>query len=122
MTSAARPSVRQERDHVSRAVIYGGALVLAVILTCGWFFAWLGGRHAPIHTGFRRTEAPVTTLPREIDMVDQTLFSAGLPSRGDWTTKRRDLESYRWVDRRQRLATIPIDRAMQMLVERGHVE
>jgi hypothetical protein len=55
-------------------------------------------------------------------MIDQTLFSAGLPSRGSWEAKREALHSYRWSDRGAGMVKIPIDRAMRLLAERGHVQ
>jgi hypothetical protein len=120
--NGANPQVRQERDQVSVAVVYAGAAVLAFVLIAGSFLTWLVARHSVVGAGLRREGAPVTVLPREINMVDQTLFSAHLASRGDWDAKRRALNSYAWIDRDRKIAAIPIDRAMQLLLERGRVE
>ena len=39
----------------------------------------------------------------------------------DWDAKRRSLNSYGWVDRSRKTVDIPVDRAMELLVERGDV-
>ncbi len=121
MTAIVNATVQQERDLLSRPLVYAGAFVLALMLVIGAVLTWLIERHAPVHLGSRRAGA-VAETPREINMIDQTLFSAHVPSRGNLADKQRALQSYEWVDRNRRIARIPVARAMELLVKRGHVE
>jgi len=122
MSAPASSTVRQERDRIAAAPVYAAAFAVAFILVSGALFTWLSKRHVPVHVGERRDASALVEVPHEINMIDQTLFSAHLPSRGNWDAKHRSLNSYSWVDRDRRVARIPIAQAMHMLVERGHVD
>jgi len=57
--------------------------------------------------------------PRELSNVEQTPIW-GSPLGEDLRARqRRELDEWGWVDRRAGIANIPIDRAMDLLVQRG---
>jgi hypothetical protein len=117
-TSAAVPDfeVVQEDDAVaSRKVtaVMSTAIVVGIASTAisGWFAAEINGRlqvHPPHDSG---------VAPRQIAAIHQTMIERdrhGLELREQ---QRRSLDSYRWIDREHGIAQIPIDRAMQMIID-----
>jgi hypothetical protein len=66
-----------------------------------------------------RTSAPVLPARAQVGIVEQSLIDAterGITLRDAQT---RELDRFGWVDEARGVATIPIDRAMQIVVERG---
>lgn len=122
MSAETRTGVEQERDRVPAWGVYGFAVGLIGLLMAGALVTWLADRGASVQSGWRRGAAPVEDVPREIQGVDQMLFGAHQPASGDWSAKRRDLSAYHWVDRERGLVQIPIERAMDLVVERTRVE
>lgn len=116
------PALRQERDVVPRGPVYGAAVALALLVLTGGVVTWIADRGVPVRTGLMRETTAVTIVPHEVEAIDQTLFAAHQPSRGNWADKRRELDSYHWVDRTGGVVRIPVERAMDAIVERGHVE
>lgn len=96
--------------------VYAGAGVLVVLVVGGWVLSLIIGGGPTSRPGWR-DDPSVTVAPREINMIDQSLFSAHEPSIGDWGSKERELESYEWVDRSRGTVRIPVSRAMQMIVD-----
>lgn len=68
--------------------------------------------------GVRRTDQPANVGPVVIGGDRQPPPEAEQLS-GIRAAQRRRLEEYAWVDRRKRIVRIPIERAMQLLLERG---
>ena len=83
---------------------------------------WLLERGTPVHVGARSDAAAARAVPAEIQGIEQTLFGSEAEARGEWAARARDLSTYHWVDRQRRIVKIPVEEAMEMLVERGHVE
>jgi hypothetical protein len=60
-------------------------------------------------------------VPREVNLIDQTLFAAHQSSTGRWAETRRSLNDYRWIDKEHGVAQIPIERAMAIVAGQAHV-
>jgi hypothetical protein len=114
-----KPRHDHERsDWDLRYVVWGSiALVVsvAIILAVAWwifraFDRWAADRQM----GTARTTARESLPPEPRLQVSPT---------DDWTKmfKREQaiLNSYRWIDRSQRIVHIPIQRAMELLADRG---
>src|SRR5690348_16544691 len=84
---AMRVTVLQERDIVARWVIYAGVSTLIFLLALGAAATWVvGGRIPRASSG-----PPRTMVPREVNLIDQTLFAAHQSSTGRWAETRRSL-------------------------------
>ena len=105
--------VRSEEDRISTRKIVAvgiGSLVLffvASLVTALYFEA-------------RRTEAGPVRVPPEIGsskigMVEQQLFERSQRGAFDRAMREERLRSYGWVDRRQGVVHLPIDRAMELV-------
>ncbi len=68
--------------------VYAGATVLVVLVVGGWVLSLIIGGGATARPGWRDDPA-VTVAPREINMIDQSLFASHQPSGGNWTAKER---------------------------------
>jgi len=113
------PPVRQEEDRIRSlpitlvlltAVLLGSALVL-----WGWLELRAGER-ARFPAGMPRA-GRVHTGSAEVGGVNQTLIDADTAAKGFAARQRALLESYGWVDSARGIARIPIERAMQAIVE-----
>lgn len=122
MSEQTNPTVYQERAEMPAWAVYAFAGAIAALLVIGFVVTWISEAGKPVVSGWRQESAAVHRVPREIQGVDQTLFSAHLPSTGSWEEKTKDLSGYRWIDRKKGTVAIPVERAMDLLVERGHVE
>jgi hypothetical protein len=111
--------VRQERDVMSAGFVYAGATALVVLVVGGWVLSVIVGGGPTASPGWR-DDPSVTVAPREINMIDQSLFAAHEPSLGNWDAKARELNSYGWVNRERGIVRIPVSRAMQIIVDRSH--
>jgi hypothetical protein len=112
--------VRQEEDVVAARQVAITGIVAAVIGTLGVFFAGLlltsatgalrpdvagkTGRRAPGRTLSRVEQTPVEVRRTGIDLRDR---------------QQRELDSWGWVDRDAGIAKIPIERAIDLLVDGG---
>ncbi len=110
-------SVLQERDAVAPWTIYAGALVLGVLLALGAVATWVLARGMGPPPG----GPPEVPVPREVNMVDQSLFVARESSTGRPERAPAPLDRYEWVDRERGVVQIPIDRAMALIRGGGHV-
>jgi hypothetical protein len=112
-----RVTVLQERDIVARWTIYAGVAALIFLLVIGAAATWVvGDRLRPAPTAPART-----MVPREVNLIDQTLFAAHQSSTGRWAETRRSLNDYRWIDKEHGVAQIPIERAMAIIASQEHV-
>jgi hypothetical protein len=108
--------VVQEDDAVASrklsAVLVTGIIVtIAAVAVSGWILA-------AVRAGLPWHEAAFAPVaPGQIDRVHQTPIER---ARHGWALRdrqRRSLEEYRWVDRDRGIAQIPIERAMQIVVD-----
>lgn len=116
------PTVRQQRDPMAPWAVYGYGAFLAILLISGFIVAWATKRGTPVRMGYRSDDFPVQQVPREVQTIDMTLFGVDLPAPGNWHSKRVELSKYEWADPSHKTVRIPIERAMDLLVQRGHVE
>lgn len=111
--------VRQEEDRIQTGKIVAVGLMAFIAFGIGILWA---ARIQTRGTGSIRTQPqpwPAQAGQREIGMVYQPLFDSLRIAQQKESAKRAQLNSYGWVDREARVARIPIQRAMKMLLERG---
>ncbi|HEX5126468.1 MAG TPA: hypothetical protein VFW00_06985 [Rhodocyclaceae bacterium] len=102
-----------DREIDTRGVVIGGSGILAAVvvailatflLLAYWHISARGGSGASL-------DAPIAGA--NLEEAPQPALETYLES------KRRQLDAYGWVDAQHRIAHIPIDAAMQLLVERS---
>lgn len=114
----------EKRDHERKDVDVPSLITIAFLLflSCVIIFFVVWGMmhyfklHEPAKTA-GQTNFPVTTaeeFPKPRLQVKGALDLAKLRAAED-----ANLDSYGWIDRNSRTVRIPIDRAMQLLLERG---
>ncbi len=107
--------VRQAEDRVQsgRAIAVGIAGVIITVLAL--FIAhWL----APEATA-RPHLSRVPLAPREIGILEQPLFDLSARGNDVRREQQRTLGSYGWIDRDAGIARIPIDRAIDLYLEKA---
>jgi hypothetical protein len=57
-------------------------------------------------------------MPEEVNQIELVLFLDRAPGLEERALEQTQLRSYGWVDRGAGLVRIPIDRAMQLYIER----
>jgi hypothetical protein len=109
-------AVRSEEDRISTgAILVVGAGALAIFFVASYvavsFLRMRQGEHPPL-------PIPAEVGQSKIGMVEQQMFGSG-PLRGqrDRVVRLERLGSYGWVDRQAGVVHLPIDRAMQLVVE-----
>jgi hypothetical protein len=107
--------VRSEEDRIST-----GTILLVGVASLVIFF--LGGLATVMFHDSVRAARPGPPVPREvgsskIGMVEQQLFDWSRRGSLDRAAREERLRSYGWVDRRQGVVHLPIDRAMQLVAE-----
>jgi len=108
--------VAQEDDavasrKVSAILMTAIVVMIAAVAIAGWILSSTMSR-LPTHP---QASAPVASS--QIAGIHQTPIER---DRHGWTLhdqQRRSLDEYRWVNREREIAQIPIDRAMQMIVD-----
>lgn len=107
--------VHQEPDHVPQRqvmlVTLASIVVLAVSVVVVGLMLRAESRGRDVGPAFP------AIAPTAIGKVDRTLLSATEHGITERNTQREQLSRYRWVDRDAGVAGIPIDRAMDLLVE-----
>jgi len=108
-----------ERRDLSIRLIWGflaGLLVtlIAVLLLMGWLFGYFQASQA-------RREAPPSPLTETRQVPPGPMLQVTPQQDLKAMRSQEDalLHSYGWVDQKAGIVRIPIDRAMQLLVERG---
>ena len=119
LTPLAHPAdfeVVQERDAVASrkvsAVLVTGVIVTVLAVAVAGLILSAMRAGLPWHEA---SSAPVA--PRQIASIHQTPIERdrhGLELRD---RQRRSLEEYRWIDHERGIAQIPIDRAMQIVID-----
>jgi hypothetical protein len=112
------PEVAHAPEALSRALVVPvifGTISFSIAL-CFVAYVLLRGREAELHA----THASDRNLaaPYEVADIKQTLFRPARPAPSLIDRERRELDAYRWVDRRQRVVRIPITQAMDLIVAR----
>jgi len=113
VSSPADFPVQQEEDEVRGRAIAIAAAAALVVGGAGVAGAWL-----VLALGAPPQRPPVGPAPREIAHVEQTpiwVAKDGLDLR---TQQRAELHAWGWVDRDAGVARIPIERAIDLEVER----
>jgi hypothetical protein len=109
--------VRQEEDRIPSGKLARTAIVCVLVGLAGVFTAWLMLKAT---TGsIRGRERDARSAGTSIANVEQSPIlgaAEGLDLEAD---QRRELSRYRWLDRDAGVAAIPIDRAMDIFVERS---
>lgn len=106
--------VRQEPDAVARrkviAIAAGGALVVVAGLAVAWGLLSLWAETGPFPAPLA---APTTIGTLEQTLIEDTQRGLDLRRR-----QEAELDRWGWADRDAGVAQIPIERAMELLVER----
>jgi hypothetical protein len=101
--------------HPRGVLMLAGALIVVAIvvhLLLWWLFQRLEARAS-------QADPPVSPLARQAGRAPGPDLELKL-NYGDFeAADRSQLESYGWADREQRVVHIPIERAMQLLAQRG---
>jgi hypothetical protein len=109
------PHVRSEEDRIStaRIVAVGVASLVIFFLAGAATVKYFDARHAE--------RGPIAVPPEvgssKIGMVEQQLFEKSRRGALDRAARQERLRTYGWVDRRQGVVHLPIDRAMELVVE-----
>jgi hypothetical protein len=120
MSVAKHPGERaghEQSDLRPRAIAIFGIALAATVLVClflaVWLFDYLAAREAKRDTPLSplaKVEAPSEPRLQVSAPKDMAAFRAA---------EEKVLDSYDWVNRQAGTVRIPIDRAMQLLTERG---
>jgi hypothetical protein len=106
----------ETRDIRPRGIVLLGAALAAVAIAVHVLLWWLFGR---LESRAQRNDPPVSPLARSAEPAPGPQLELKLDYRQFERGDAAQLESYGWIDREQRIVHIPIERAMQLLVERG---
>lgn len=120
MATESRPDVRFEPTDIStRNVLYIGAGVLlctiAIVFVMHLLFSYMRSLKARESARTSPPASEVTPLPPEPRLQDSpTLDYRTMRDQANW-----ELHHYRWIDRQNGIVGIPIDRAMDLVAQRG---
>jgi hypothetical protein len=115
---AGAPGAGHELSDLSpRAIAIFGIALAATVIFClilaVWIFNYLAGREA------RQDVAPSPLAKREAPAEPLLQVAAPKDLEGMRAAEEKILSSYDWVNRQAGTVRIPIQRAMQLLAERG---
>lgn len=107
------PPVRSEEDRISTGTIVAVGVVSLLV-----FF--VASVVAASYLRMRQGEHPSLPIPTEvgrskIGMVEQQMYNHAMRGERDRAARRERLRSYGWVDRRQGVVHIPVERAMELV-------
>jgi hypothetical protein len=110
-----KTGVRSEEDRIAT-----GKILVVGIASLVLFF--LAGLATVMFFNAVRVARPGPPIPADlgsskIAMVEQQLFDRSRRGELDRTAREERLRSYGWVDRRQGVVHVPIDRAMELVAE-----
>jgi hypothetical protein len=114
------PHVRYEHsDLQTRRVIIVGFSILGFMWLCA-FLLFLYYRFAQTHTPeAEATAAPVTYPQSAVPPEPRLQVSPRRDYQGEVAYENSELSAYKWVDRRNGIVAIPIERAMELIAQRG---
>jgi hypothetical protein len=108
--------VEEERLDARMLLLLGGAAVvictLALVVAGGLVLAFGGS------FGRATRDRPPPEAPASIGIVNQNPLQRRYDARSLERDQRRRLEGWEWVDRERRIARLPIDRAMEVVLSR----
>jgi hypothetical protein len=113
--------VRQEEDRIRTGrIITIGVLALVAF---GIGIAWAVQIQTAVVGGVKSPVVPkaVAVGQREVGMVYQPLFDSAEIAREHDAPRRARLQTYGWADEARKTVHIPIDRAIQLVVEKGQL-
>jgi hypothetical protein len=110
------PAGYETRDVRPRAVILLGVGLLIVAVSVHLLLWWLFRR---LEASAKRSDPPITPLARDASPAETPGLKLNLAYRDFEQADRQRLQSYGWIDKEQGVVHLPIERAMQLLVERG---
>ncbi|MFO7177541.1 MAG: hypothetical protein DIU78_002470 [Pseudomonadota bacterium] len=107
-------NVEQETDRVDGRLISLIAVVSVVVTGVGVLVAWglMGGREGMVAASPRSAEPP-----RELSQTEMGLFR-GEQAVATKVAARRMRESFGWVNRERGVVHIPLERAIELYLER----
>jgi hypothetical protein len=109
------PHVRSEEDRISTARIVAVGVASLVVFLLAGVATWKYWEATHAHRGL--ASMPPEVGSSKIGMVEQQLFEKSRRGALDRAARQERLRSYGWVDRRQGVVHLPIDRAMELVVE-----
>jgi hypothetical protein len=113
--------VRQEPDRIAAGRIIAVGAIALLVFAIG--IAWAVGVQRDLIGGLRTEVSPPAKQigKREIGIVYQPLFEKASIAADKTAAARERLESSGFVDAQKQTVHIPIERAMQMIAERGRL-
>ncbi len=108
-----------ERRDLSPRVI--GLFLAGLVVATGLVLLLIWGLFDYYTTGHARTERPLSPLAdvRQIPPEPRLQVSGAADLAAFRAKEEAELKSYGWIDRKAGTVRIPIDRAMDLLLERG---
>jgi hypothetical protein len=116
--SSREPAYEKRDVHVRPLFMFGGGLVLLsviVLLLMGWMFGYFEVREARVDVPESPLLSQAGEPPPEPRLQVTPYDDLGLIRAEEETS----LNSYGWVDRGAGIAKIPIERAMDLLTQKG---
>ncbi len=114
------PRVRAEEDRVATGTIVAvGVGALLVFLCASVVSTMVLARHRAEAWPAGPPGVPAETGSAKIGIVEQELFENTVTGPEWQRSQRRRLDGYGWVDRKAGIVHIPIDRAIDLELERG---
>jgi hypothetical protein len=113
---SSEPAGYETRDVRPRGIVLLGGALIAVTGVAMLLLWWLFNR---LEARAELRDPPVSPLAAKADRPSGPGLERGLNYRTFEESDRARLKSYGWVDKQQRVVRIPVERAMELLVERG---
>ena len=112
--------VEQEEDLLAGRIITAvAAFAIAISFAlCGWAYLLMRSNERHIRPSLSFPER-LLGGPVEVSAVEQEPFARGAAADRDRRAAQHRLASYGWVDRDKGLVHIPIERAIDLYLERG---
>jgi hypothetical protein len=121
-TDIRNPSVEQEDDRISwPSILFILSIAVLIGLLLGvWAFYGLKDRERLLRPSADFPERELGPR-RQVGLVLEDIFREREGGRGRVLNerKRREISTFAWVDKNQRIVAIPIEQAMALLAEEG---
>lgn len=115
---SAPPEQEEDNPNVLGAVVAAAVVLLVFAVGIGWVVFMLRARGlSPRTLGGR---VPVVTGQAEIGVVDQRPFESDGRLARELAAQRRILETYGWIDADAGIGHIPVQVAVDILLDAGH--
>jgi hypothetical protein len=111
--------LRQEEDRINTPFIVSVGVISLALFAIGifWTAKMQKSENGTLVNGTAPRPSEVGKL--EVGIVFQPLFDSMDIANREKVPVREWLDSYGWADQTKQVAHIPVDRAMQMVVEKG---